>query len=191
VSITSSDQDAVAHNLEHESLLRTPDDIENDGFIINLYPLHRYAFCLLVGRFSNLAAFLPYLKNEEAVRLFSTFGCTESVPAKVRVRLYRFLWLLGVRIVRWLNDLAQEFFRACPTNIASVTTDDSHYPEQNVTELTGLVTSAGGSLLFSLVFSDSIQSHVTQGMALWTLQWRRDALQVEGKVIGSPVLGSL
>jgi hypothetical protein len=66
-----------------------------------------------------------------------------------------------------------------------------HYPEQNVTELTGLVTSAGGSLLFSLVFSDSIQSHVTQGMALWTLQWRRDALQVEGKVIGSPVLGSL
>jgi hypothetical protein len=90
-----------------------------------------------------------------------------------------------------VDDLAQEFFRVCPTNIASVTTDDSHYPEQNVTELTGLVTSAGGSLLFSLVFSDSIQSHVTQGMALWTLQWRRDALQVEGKVIGSPVLGSL
>ncbi len=65
-----------------------------------------------------------------------------------------------------VDDLAQKFFRACPTNIASVTTDDSHYPEQNVTELTGLVTSAGGSLLFALVFSDSIQSHVTQGMAL-------------------------
>lgn len=68
--VASSDQDAVAHNLEHESLLRTLDDIENDGFIINLYPLHRYAFCLLVGRFSNLAAFLPFsrMKRRQALQ---------------------------------------------------------------------------------------------------------------------------
>jgi hypothetical protein len=66
---TSSDQGAVANNLEHESLLSTPNHIKSDGFIIDLYPLHRYALCLLVGRFRNLAAFLSYLKNEDGAQI--------------------------------------------------------------------------------------------------------------------------
>jgi hypothetical protein len=51
VFITSSDQGVVAHNLEYESLLSTPNDIESDGFIIDPHPLHRDALCLLVDRF--------------------------------------------------------------------------------------------------------------------------------------------
>jgi hypothetical protein len=53
VFITGCDQDAVAHNLEYASLLRTPNHIKSDGFMVDLYALDRNAFCMLVVRFGS------------------------------------------------------------------------------------------------------------------------------------------
>lgn len=58
--ITCSNQAVVAPNLEYESLLGAPNDVESNDFIIDLYPLDRDPLkCLFVGRSLIYLPFVP------------------------------------------------------------------------------------------------------------------------------------
>jgi hypothetical protein len=61
VFITRSNQAVVAHDLEYESLLGAPNDVESNDFIIDLHPFDRDSLkCLFVGR---SLIYLPFVRS--------------------------------------------------------------------------------------------------------------------------------
>jgi len=68
VFITRRNQAVVAHDLEYESLLGAPNDVESNDFIIDLYPLDRDPLqSLFVGRSLIYLPFVPSSRMKGAV----------------------------------------------------------------------------------------------------------------------------